>query len=83
MNQETLKRAAEPFFTTKPSGQGTGLGLSMAHGFAAQSGGSMRIESEPGQGTTVSLWLPASRNAATPPKPPGDQRQRRVHHGLE
>ncbi|MCI0757021.1 hybrid sensor histidine kinase/response regulator [Teichococcus vastitatis] len=83
MNQETLKRAAEPFFTTKPSGQGTGLGLSMAHGFAAQSGGSMRIESEPGQGTTVSLWLPASRNAATPPKPPGDQRQRRVHRGVE
>ena len=54
----TLARAAEPFFTTKEVGKGSGLGLSMAHGFAAQSGGALRIESTPGQGTVVTLWLP-------------------------
>ncbi|VWX49378.1 PAS domain-containing sensor histidine kinase [Novosphingobium sp. 9U] len=55
---ETLKRVFEPFFTTKPTGKGTGLGLSQIHGFAEQSGGSARIISEVGQGTTVELWLP-------------------------
>ncbi|MDB5371706.1 MAG: hypothetical protein JWP04_348 [Belnapia sp.] len=58
MDPATLARAAEPFFTTKPRNKGTGLGLSMADGFAAQSGGAMRIESTPEQGTTVTLWLP-------------------------
>ncbi|TCZ54287.1 PAS domain-containing protein [Roseicella aquatilis] len=58
MDAETLARATEPFFTTKDTGQGSGLGLSMAHGFAAQSGGALRIESAPSQGTTVTLWLP-------------------------
>jgi signal transduction histidine kinase len=58
MDAATLARAAEPFFTTKEVGQGSGLGLSMAHGFAAQSGGALRIESTPGQGTVVTLWLP-------------------------
>ena len=53
-----LARASEPFFTTKPLGQGTGLGLAMARGFAHQSGGGFVIESEPGQGTTVTLWFP-------------------------
>ena len=58
MDPVTLARARAPFFTTKGVGKGTGLGLSMAQGFAGQSGGALRIESEPGQGTTVTLWLP-------------------------
>jgi len=64
MNAETLKRATEPFFTTKGVGKGTGLGLSMVHGFAAQSGGGMQIISNPGVGTTIELWLPVATNAA-------------------
>ncbi len=58
MDGATLARAAEPFFTTKPLGKGTGLGLAMARGFAEQSGGALSIESSPGRGTTVRLWLP-------------------------
>ena len=64
MDAETLKRATEPFFTTKGVGKGTGLGLSMVHGFAAQSGGGMQIISNPGVGTTIELWLPVATNAA-------------------
>ncbi|CAH2603726.1 Histidine kinase [Rhodovastum atsumiense] len=60
MDAETLARASEPFFTTKPVGSGTGLGLSMAKGFAEQSGGGLAIESAPGCGTTVTLWLPVA-----------------------
>ncbi|PHK95583.1 hybrid sensor histidine kinase/response regulator [Pseudoroseomonas rhizosphaerae] len=60
MDSETLARATEPFFTTKPPGKGTGLGLSMAFAFANQSGGGLLIRSAPGQGTTVSLWLPCA-----------------------
>jgi PAS domain S-box-containing protein len=60
MDQATLERALEPFFTTKPRDRGTGLGLSMAKGFAEQSGGALAIKSAPGQGTTVTLWLPAA-----------------------
>ena len=63
MDAATLKRAAEPFFTTKGAGKGTGLGLSMVHGVAAQSGGAMRMTSQPGDGTTVELWLPLSETA--------------------
>src|SRR5439155_173715 len=58
MDEATLKRATEPFFTTKGPGRGTGLGLSMVDGLVAQSGGAMRIKSDPGTGTTVELWLP-------------------------
>ncbi|MCU6456127.1 response regulator [Sphingomonas sp. A2-49] len=58
MDADTLRRAAEPFFTTKGLGKGTGLGLSMVHGLAAQSGGRIRIDSTAGVGTTISLWLP-------------------------
>jgi PAS domain S-box-containing protein len=58
MPPETLQRVFEPFFTTKPIGKGTGLGLSQIHGYAVQSGGSARIESEVGRGTLVELWLP-------------------------
>ncbi len=63
MDAATLKRASEPFFTTKPAGQGTGLGLSMARGFVEQSGGAFSIWSELGTGTTVTIWLPVSKNA--------------------
>jgi signal transduction histidine kinase len=55
---ELLDRVAEPFFTTKAVGKGTGLGLSMVYGFAQQSGGSLRIESELGSGTCMTIWLP-------------------------
>ncbi len=58
MPQEVLARATEPFFTTKPQGQGTGLGLAMVHGFAHQLGGRMHIESAPGAGTRVEIHLP-------------------------
>jgi CheY-like chemotaxis protein len=60
MDETTLARAIEPFFSTKGVGQGTGLGLSMVHGLAAQLGGTMRISSELGVGTSVDLWLPLS-----------------------
>ena len=58
MNAETIARACEPFFTTKPQGRGTGLGLAMARSFAEGSGGALAIDSAPGCGTRVSIWLP-------------------------
>jgi PAS domain S-box-containing protein len=58
MDDETVSRATEPFFTTKGVGKGTGLGLSMVEGLAAQSGGRLTIESRPGAGTQIRLWLP-------------------------
>jgi CheY-like chemotaxis protein len=60
MDAETLKRAIEPFFSTKGIGKGTGLGLSMVHGLAAQLGGGLTIASAPHEGTEVTLWLPIS-----------------------
>ena len=74
MDAKTLARALEPFFTTKPVGQGTGLGLSMARGFAEQSGGGLHIESEERKGTRVTLWLPA----ATGPVEAGAPPERRI-----
>ena len=65
MDAATLARAAEPFFTTKPVGRGTGLGLPMARGFAQQSGGGFAIESAPAQGTTVTLWFPQAWEQVT------------------
>ncbi|WP_418610876.1 PAS domain-containing protein [Gluconobacter cerinus] len=65
MAEETLQRAFDPFFTTKPLGKGTGLGLSMIYGFARQSGGQAQIRSRPGDGTSVSLWLPRYNGPAT------------------
>ena len=58
MDEATLKRAIEPFFTTKGVGKGTGLGLSMVHGFAEQSGGRFILRSRVGEGTSAELWLP-------------------------
>jgi PAS domain S-box-containing protein len=66
MPPDILARASEPFFTTKDAGKGTGLGLAMARGFAEQSGGGLLIQSQPGNGTTVTLWLPAACAAAGP-----------------
>ncbi len=60
MDEETLRRATEPFFTTKGVGKGTGLGLSMVHGLAEQSGGQFVIKSQKGKGTTTELWLPVA-----------------------
>jgi len=66
MSQDVIDKAFEPFFTTKPMGQGTGLGLSMVYGFVKQSGGHVRIESEIGRGTTVTIYLPRYRGSDLP-----------------
>ncbi|KAA5607996.1 PAS domain S-box protein [Rhodovastum atsumiense] len=66
MDAETLARVTEPFFTTKPPGQGTGLGLPMVKDFAQRSGGALAISSTPGIGTTVSLWLRQAREETAP-----------------
>jgi signal transduction histidine kinase len=63
MDDETLKHAIEPFFSTKELGKGTGLGLSMIHGLAIQLNGALRLESVPGQGTRAELYLPATDHA--------------------
>jgi CheY-like chemotaxis protein len=64
MDEETLRRASEPFFTTKGPGKGTGLGLSTIHGFVTQSGGQLLIKSSKGKGTTVELWFPKESREA-------------------
>ncbi|MES2033092.1 MAG: PAS domain S-box protein [Pseudomonadota bacterium] len=71
MNEETIAKATEPFFTTKGVGKGTGLGLSMVHGLVSQSGGSMRIDSTLGEGTCIELLLPTANlsDAAITPAP--------------
>jgi signal transduction histidine kinase len=80
MSKEVMARALEPFFTTKGVGKGTGLGLSMVYGFVTQSGGHLAMDSEPGRGTTIRLYLPrhtgpgsapAARTADTDPLPRG------------
>jgi signal transduction histidine kinase/CheY-like chemotaxis protein len=67
MDPATLARAIEPFFTTKGVGKGTGLGLSMIHGLAVQSGGSLKLTSEVGKGTTAEIWLPQGEVMAAAP----------------
>lgn len=74
MDEATLQRAIEPFFSTKGIGKGTGLGLSMVHGLAAQLGGALAISSKPGLGTNVELWLPLSELAVQDaPRPDGGE----------
>lgn len=70
MDEATLARAFEPFFTTKETGGGSGLGLPMVQGFAAQSGGTVRIRSKLGAGTTVELWLPRADKQTDRPLEP-------------
>jgi PAS domain S-box-containing protein len=67
MDEATLARATEPFFSTKGVGKGTGLGLSMVHGLASQLGGALMINSKPGLGTNIELWLPQTE--AVVPEP--------------
>jgi signal transduction histidine kinase len=85
MDEATLARATEPFFSTKGPGKGTGLGLSMVDGLAEQSGGRFVIKSRLGEGTTAELWLPAGEKRAVQPEPepasvevPGEHRGLRV-----
>jgi signal transduction histidine kinase len=66
MSAAVAAKAFDPFFTTKPIGQGTGLGLSMIYGFARQTGGQVRIQSEPGKGTMITLYLPRFRGIDAP-----------------
>jgi len=76
MSPEVLARVFEPFFTTKPLGQGTGLGLSQVYGFVRQSGGLVRLDSTPGRGTSVRLYLPRHERPAeeeqSPTPPPSE-----------
>jgi CheY-like chemotaxis protein len=85
MDEATLARATEPFFTTKGIGKGTGLGLSMVHGLAEQSGGRLVLKSRKGEGTTAEIWLPvavarraAEEAAAEPPKASAGPASRRL-----
>jgi PAS domain S-box-containing protein len=66
MDEETVARATEPFFTTKGVGKGSGLGLPMVHGLAAQSGGALFLKSRKGEGTIAELWLPADASSPEP-----------------
>jgi PAS domain S-box-containing protein len=82
MTADVIARAFDPFFTTKPIGEGTGLGLSMVYGFVRQSGGQARIQSEPGRGTKVSLYLPRHAGDAAMPQPAaGEPKTRRGDGG--
>ena len=81
MSREVLDRAVDPFFTTKPEGLGTGLGLSQVFGFVKQSGGHMRIRSEPGAGTTVTLYIPKAPSEAATGRGTDDQRAARKRRG--
>ena len=79
MPPEVLARATEAFFTTKPRGQGTGLGLAMVRGFVKDASGGMRITSAPGEGTLVELWLPRALDAVAAPPAPDDQEDPALH----
>ncbi len=72
IDPDLMERVFEPFFTTKPMGEGTGLGLSQVHGFCTRANGVAHLTSEPGKGTTVSMYLPAAPTDAVPVTPPAD-----------
>ena len=72
MNELTVARATEPFFTTKGVGKGTGLGLSMVHGLVEQSGGRLTLKSQPGEGAVVTLWLPLAEAGLSPAELDGE-----------
>jgi PAS domain S-box-containing protein len=74
MDPQTLARVFEPFFTTKGVGKGSGLGLSMAYGFIKQSNGQIKIDSEPGRGTTVYLYLPMVLGSVDRDEPDADRK---------
>jgi CheY-like chemotaxis protein len=75
MDEATLARVLDPFFTTKEVGKGTGLGLPMVYGFVKQSGGAIEIQSEPGRGTTVRLYFPHHVAPAAVEGPAGQETQ--------
>jgi signal transduction histidine kinase len=81
MSPEIMAKAFDPFFSTKPVGKGTGLGLSQVHGFIKQSGGHLKLYSEPGKGTTVRLYLPVARAAAVGPEDAAEPVPERVMAG--
>jgi CheY-like chemotaxis protein len=82
MDEATLARAVEPFFSTKGIGKGTGLGLSMAHGLTSQLGGTLTIASVPGRGTEVSMWLPVASHPAPAPAEARCGQAAMLHPGL-
>lgn len=85
MDEDTLKRATEPFFTTKGVGQGSGLGLSMVHGLVGQCGGTLRLHSSLGVGTTAEMWLPTSPapDPALNGSPSNAKKEATPHEALE
>ena len=72
MNQDVVERAFEPFYTTKPKGEGTGLGLATVYGIVTQTGGTIKIDSTPGGGTTIEVLLPATEAPVPEQAEPGD-----------
>jgi PAS domain S-box-containing protein len=82
MDEATRARAIEPFFSTKGIGKGTGLGLSMVHGLASQLGGGLIIQSRPGMGTNIELWLPVSTIQAEGTPDPQRPAVDGAHHGV-
>ncbi len=81
MDEATMNRAIEPFFSTKGVGKGTGLGLSMVHGLASQLGGALTVSSRVGLGTNIDLWLPVTEERDVSVDEPPDAAEPLVHRG--